>query len=227
MKRILLLFAVLMFLLLPVMASADNVLPPSWAGTGNTLHAVWDDWSGYNPPNTVIFPDVDGYSSNPSGIFPPYIYGDGFGVIGVGGDPASIIFETTTLDLPVLILKADNFDNNNPEKWIRVQMTFGYGRDAQIQSTIPPAWKIETLAYRQALPNHPDMVFSAWDIFIKPNPFNETINFVFPAMPDGGCNIILDQLVLDTKCVVPIPGSLLLLGSGIIGLVGIGMRKKS
>lgn len=42
----------------------------------------------------------------------------------------------------------------------------------------------------------------------------------------GGAGIVIDDL---TYChpAVPIPGSLLLLGSGIIGLVGVGMRRKS
>jgi hypothetical protein len=42
---------------------------------------------------------------------------------------------------------------------------------------------------------------------------------------DGGAGIVIDDL---TYChPAPIPGSLLLLGSGILGLVGVGRRKKS
>jgi len=187
----------------------------------------WDDWSGYDSQQPgIILPDNDKFFSNPSGIDKPYL--TGLGVLGV--TEGVLYFNTDGVERPILTLKSDNYDNNNPEKLIRIQMTFSWGRDVEIEQVLPQG-EITNIAYREPVEGKVTYVYSAWDIVIKPNPFSETIKFVLPGFGDETdfCNFKLDQLVLDTKCAppVPIPGSLLLLGSGILALVGIGIRRKS
>lgn len=210
----------LLALALPVAAWADDLNPPAWRGGGNTIYAIWDTWSGYNPQ----FPDIiypDSYASNPPGIFPPYL--TGLSVFSIWNND-SIIFDTSGQDYPILQLKADNFDRQNPEKRIRIQMTYRYNRDVEIYRVIasvdPAVVSITQLVDDQLV--GPDQYYSAWDIVIRPNPFIETIYFGLP----GTCNFVLDQLVFDSICVVPLPGSLLLLGSGIMGLLTIGWRRR-
>lgn len=213
-KKLLVFFMACALALVPALAVADDLLPPAWRGTENTIYAIWDNWTGYHPTQPGLI-EPDFYTSNPGGVFTPYL--TGLDVLGVVGE--SIVFKTTGIPDPVLLLKANNFDRQNPEKWIRLQMTFDYGRDVLIQSVDPAAAEIKTLAYRQEI--DPDTFYSAWDIILRPNPYVESIYLVLP----GSCNFILDQVVLDTKCVVPLPGSLLLLGSGILGLITIGRRR--
>lgn len=214
----------LLALALPVAAWADDLNPPAWRGGGNTIYAIWDTWSGYNPQfPAVIYPDTNSYYSNPPGIFPPYL--TGLDVLSIYEEDSivSIVFDTSGQIYPVLQLKADNYDRQNPEKRIRIQMTYRYNRDVvidTIDTVDPAAVSITQLVDDQTV--GPDQYYSAWDIVIRPNPFIETIYFGLP----GTCNFVLDQLVFDSICVVPLPGSLLLLGSGIMGLLTIGWRRR-
>jgi hypothetical protein len=137
-KKLLIFVAIAALLLTPVLANADDLFPPVWRGTDRTQTAVWDDWTGYewvNNPSHYIFPDKDMWQSNPPLSIEPYFFGLAVDYINDG----LIYFKTTDLaEAPKLILAVSDYDQLNPAKWIRLQMTYGYNRVPQITATLPP-----------------------------------------------------------------------------------------
>ncbi len=212
-RKITLFFVALCLLLTPVLASADDLLPPEWRGAYNTTYALWDDFENivapalFNEAYPLVFADV--FESNPAGVFPAYI--TGYPVYVFEG---AAVFATSEIESPCLLIKVNNFDNDNPVKKIVLQMTYAYNRTVEAVSATPGVSEVELLASYE-LEDRPTWWYSAWEITLYPNPTDEIIRICL----GGECNFILDQMVLDTYC-VPIPGSALLLLSGVVGIIG-------
>ena len=60
---------------------------------------------------------------------------------------------------------------------------------------------------------------NTWVTRIEPNPHSEDISFDFLA------NTNVEEIVIDTQC-VPEPGSMVVMFSGLVGLVGFGIRRR-
>ena len=225
MKKLILFVGILTLLLTPVLASADDLYPPSWRGGPRTIFAHWDTWVDTSPP--ALYPDsfqAFGADGNPSNISQPFIDLNlsGFGIYDASV-PGKLSFNTTTIEFPTLVIKANNFDFDNPVKNIQLQLTYDWNRRlSEVSAAGDPQGTVIT-SFTNTLDPDNAKVFSLVNIKMQPNPYVEFIYLTF----EGQCYLTMDQIVLDTQCVpTPIPGSLLLLGSGVLGLVGIGIRRK-
>jgi|GEM_PF-6880747 len=193
-------------LAMPVLAGADNVMPPDWAGEYGTTHLEWYTW---NFGGTFFTPDV--FTQNPAG---PYV---GMSYIAPGTwlpTPDGAFF----LDPFSLLL--GNFETPNPVKEIRLQITY------QSMDNMP--WILDVygepaVMWEPAFVDYVDhgegWYTDVWDLSLWPNPWWEVIDV---GDPYGG-PLLVSQVVVDTWCVgsaVPVPAAIWLLGSGLIGLLG-------
>ena len=220
MKKYLLLLVSFFFIFAAVPAQADDVLPPEWRGAPNSMWAEWDNWNVDGSADTWVTWDNNYY-----GLIPPYSsliwevmpeYEGRQDVVEVSGHDE-------------LTFYMDNYDSPNPVKLVRVQITyFWFGpeplgfdvwTELDGEDTFYPAELFEVCG-------HPDgWITAAYDFSIMPNPFEEWIGLKFNGYP-----AFIDQVVIDTVCVgsaVPIPGAVWLLGSGLVGLVGLRRKFKS
>ena len=119
-----------------------------------------------------------------------------------------------------LIFHLDNYDIDNEEKWVRVQITY-WGQAGSPSSFnvwtddngAKPFPAVEADSYY-----HPDgWVTKAYDFILRPNPYWEDIGLQFDNHP-----VFVDQVVIDTWC-VPEPATLGLL---LIGGLAVLRRKR-
>ncbi len=121
-----------------------------------------------------------------------------------------------------LAFEIPNQPFQNPRKIIWVQVTFfpdpatGMGPNVTVDVPIPPYNVIPQPPAYTTLPGGWVHGLYMFDVF--PNPNYETIWVVGP-------NILVDQVVIDTWC-VPEPGSLMALGAGLSGFVGLAWRRR-
>lgn len=212
---------VLTVLLLAGPVVADDIFAPTWRGTENTLTAEWDTWKGTDGA-------PDWWTCNPATLdYEPCVeynvlleeYMGRNDVVAAGYDD-DILFEL------------DNYNNDNPEKWIRIQIT--YYHDGTGEQGLPIAidlWtdevdneyiqisSVEWYEHEGELGALTGWITEAYDIIIYPNPDWEEIGLKFDVYP-----AYVDQVVIDTKC-VPEPMTLSLLAIG--GLALIRRRRKA
>lgn len=206
-KVTLMLSAVLMLVVGPAMA--DDLFPPDWRGEPNSQTAEWDTWLTCGEP--------DDWISNPPEIGMPSgewgnrhdEFAGRFGVLDIGAD------DEVKFDL-------DNYNNNNPEKLIRIQITFNAiegGRPIAVDICVnnEPDDMYVPLAPVETHDHGMGWVTEAYDIVLMPNPESETIGLKFASYP-----AFVDQVVIDTIC-IPEPATMGLL---VLGGIGVLMRRR-
>jgi len=215
MKKILFsLLVALCVLTVPALASADDIMPPDWRGEYGSTHAEWNSWAF---DGVSFVPDV--FTQNPSEpqLLMPWINPSG------GYQAASEgvwFFDSFALAL-------DNFEYPNPVKEIRLQITYqnqgflpGIG---SVTGSPPVDWEPYLVASVPVL-GSPGWFTDVWDLTLWPNPGFEFV------LVDDFPFLLVSQVVVDTLCApaaVPVPGAVWLLGSGLIGLLGLRRKFKS
>ena len=226
MKKIFLLVVGVMLLMVPVMASADTDIVPY--APDSTLNC-WDVFGNVGPQ--TILPDTFGQDP----ITTPLVgFGELFGAAVTNGTKFNVSGITgfafrTSADSgnPAEVsAKIFNFPFRETVKNIRVYAKFIAGRF--IDSVDVASFKANgsLIGTQNFDVDYDGSGVQKFELQIFPNPDYEILTFKL----GGFCDWEVDKLCIATQCVptaTPIPGSLMLLGSGILGIVGIGLRRKS
>jgi hypothetical protein len=197
-----LVFVVLMgFFVTPIVAMADDLLPPYWRGAKGTTSQVWEFMDVVNnpiPPDGPALGGLDPLPSTEIWVYPGPGMGwlpDDLGRLGVW--PLS-----GRMDVIV-----DNLDPPNDEKWIYVQITWreqdigsGEGIVFDYFEPAPSAQYPPRLVEEIQL----DLgwIHSTFEWRIDWNPPDETFGF--------SGNINVDEIVIDTWC-IPEPSTIVCL----------------
>lgn len=205
MKKILLMLVLLLVTLVTI-HSAFADMAPDWRGDEQTLYAEWDEFASQWGP--------DAFTSNPGSLAEPMssaVYGGSIsdGVVTLNTDS---VFE----------ILLDNYENENPIKYGRLQVTIW--DDDDIDGTVWDRLNLEILdigsavasiSKTAAIQGEENWVTLVYDFTIEPNPSRETLHIV-----SGVDGLQIDSIVVDTLCTVPVPGSIWLMGTTLLGLLG-------
>lgn len=242
------LFVMLAIIKSPV--SADIAHWPGWIYDSNAQYASWDSWAvdqeGKGNP--------DGWTeytfNHDNGLASPYFKDYAGGSLTVLPDGTFAgrdqVVQVDNSGEGGLLFYLDNYDNANPEKWVRVIVNYrteyddgtpnglvvgGFNvwtedpADEFVGSADPSATIYDAGAPVEFTEQPDGWVIAAYDFIIQPNPDEEWIeiifgsyggNYFFPA--DDG-EVFIDEVQIHTRC-VPVPGAGLLMGLGVIGLIG-------
>lgn len=202
MKRFL--FVAVLLCLVAQFAYADDFNPPSWRGLPGTTFQAWE----FSDPNPNPLPTV---MNNPYGMpSTTVVPNNGLSWIPLlngrqGVWPLSGFIETTIPNNPA----------PNPTKTIWVSLTWtaqGIGcRPFVIEATTATSGELIYEATEDG------WTHSTFEVVMHPNPTFESF------LIQG--EVYVDEMVIDTACLVPEPGSLAVLGTGAIGLL-LGLRRR-
>jgi hypothetical protein len=179
-------------------AVADDLYPPWWRGSPGTTSQMWQ----FLTPDPVPPPD----GPAPGGLPPlPSTHVSVIAHPWVDYDPASGREGIWPLaDGDSISVTVDNFPQQNPEKWMHVQLTW-IGASTPVLSGFSPLPGTPISESTSLLAD--GWKQTVWDWKVFPNPPDES--FVI----NGSARI--DQLVIDTAC-VPEPSTLVLLAAGVL-----------
>lgn len=248
---LILMFAVALVAWFSQAAVADYVDPPDWSSNAYYTHQSWDfiqpagefnavtgelatpyapdEGAWVNPYGTPYFTHTNsdppegtwGWTDYGMGMYNPNTYGSYGGMA-----PGYVQFEIP--NAAVVDLKK--------ELWIQYVLYLprdGLGPDSAANASVwtdgGEGTRIDKY-WEQVYEGEPGsgssglwwMVTELWEI--DPQPGKEYVKIF--ADNAGGPAVLIDEIDIDTRC-VPIPGAVYLLGSGLIGLIGIRRRKKS
>ncbi len=219
-----------------VPAWADDVLPPDWRGNYGTVTAEWDFWGqpGQGPGTSFLYPDQ--VTANPGGFeaMQPAAYAHWNSSVIVHDSllgRQSVLEVTPGGGLGPVQFGLLNYDWPNPEKRIRIQITFqgtgvldfytSAGSDPPGEVPWSPTWPLTKVdaVVSESYQHNDGWQTSAYDLSLEPNPAWEVIYL------DWGYNsglqdwtAFIDQVVIDTWC-VPEPASASLLAlAGLLAL---------
>jgi hypothetical protein len=207
MKRLITICAAAGFILIAItgLATADNTLPPPWAGEDGTVYAAWDNWTNF--PGGVGTPDgmpPDEWASYPSGLpdapeaYAIMITSPEFLETYEGRDNVIELNEDYELvfDMP-------NFaQNEHKEVWI--QVTYYPTDSNQLPWFDVYAENMEYMTeqvFEDAVEWPDGWVTGAWSFQIWPNPEREEIKLNFSGGEGSLYPAYVDQVVIDTWCV--------------------------
>lgn len=210
-------------------ALAHDIVAPPWRGQGGTTTQGWE----FLDPTMPDYPDW-GHAVDPSGqIIDPLPST----VLTVNPGPGmawmpDYDFAQGVWPLSGIIdVVVDNWPQDNPKKLIWVQLTWApmdpanwpnpFPEIGNIQPPpIPPGvQRIKEEPLDPANPNNPWM-HSVYTWELDHNPPDEF--FII------GGDIFVDELVIDTWCTIPEPGTLAMLaGVGLVGLIAVVRRRRN
>ena len=219
--------ALIAILTLSGSALADDVLPPPWRGEDRTLTAVWDTWPD-GVPNWWLDIPPDTWSSSPTLPTAPWAdlgggaFQDREDIGGLGRLNTVVTFD----DFEVELIVPNYSENEYKDIWVQItyfpwtfEMLSGFAVDALgIEGSTEEnfeGWVV-----------HPDgWVTEAWSRRIWPNPSEEGIALYFIDLPGvDPYPVVIDQVVIDTRC-VPEPATMSLLVLGGLGALARRRRK--
>ncbi len=239
-KTFVLLFAVAFVIGLSQPALADYVDPPDWSDNPHYTHQGWDfNTDPWDEDGIFIPQEPDGEPAwvNPYGT--PY-FSDadgGGGMMGwgwissmcgregeIGGDSGYVEFYVPNTGPPPPV----------KELWLQYIVylpTAGPGPGGATTTTITTTGGEDATLIDKSWVETTGSGSSGlwWQVTelwtIIPQPENGEIVNIF-ASNEGGMAVLFDEVDIDTRC-VPIPGAVWLLGSGLVGLIGIRRRKRA
>jgi hypothetical protein len=189
-------------------ARADDYNPPGWRGDPLTTYQQWVFGDSSQTPAP------DDMSAEHPGVS-MYVADNGPATVWSATDPIETTREGVWKTEDWLEITIQNFDQDNPLKEIWIQLTYKGEVNADIYAELvggsDPYWA--TLIDETPISGS-EYVNQTWQIFIEPNPPAEII-YIMP----GTCTGWIDQVVIDTICGVPEPGTMLLLGLGGLALL--------
>ena len=201
---------------------ADDLYPPPWRGSPNTLSAEWDVWTGF--PGRM---SPDHWQATPPGPTGPWAeatagtlllreYADRLDVLKIPDEGPTGIER--------IIFQLDNYDQSNGLKVVRMQFSLWEG--VPPSQVIPADLNVWTDAGGPFHPeftqvgHHYDNITGwatyAYEFTLSPNPAWERIQVDIASV--AAWEGYLDQVVIDTWC-VPEPATLSLLALGGLALI--------
>jgi LPXTG-motif cell wall-anchored protein len=187
-------------------AMADDVYPPAWRGSAQSMWARWNNWAGFPSP---MAPDA--WASTPGGLVAPSASAASPTFPPTGFDPlvhgrANVVTVSGPGSAYYLWFDLDNFDTSKPVKRIRVQITYnqqysGFPSKVRVTGLTPGATTMEYSAVPTvtSAPDANGWVTSAYDFNFRPNPLSEKIEVSFYS------TTFVDQVVIDTQCTTAVP----------------------
>ena len=211
-------FALSLCLVSMGVAQADYYDPPGWDSNPYFTHQSWQF-------DTNAIPSAPTTDNNPFGVA-EY---DAMGATWYGSfDGRSGVWEYNQGSWADFIVPNSLNENLTKEVWF--QATYFTADNGQISEgswIFPDSFGDVTFARvsREAVEGEAGWYHDTWMGTIIPQPSLEDFFIVFDDGLGGPATVYVDQVDIDTRC-VPIPCTVLLLGSGLIGFVGI-IRRKS
>ena len=249
MKRFFCILTTVSIILIASLAIADvGDNYPGWIYDHNAQYASWDYWNNDGSSNGWYEYDL----THNHGLAAPYYEVDNepnnYHSTYEGRDA---VLETDSYGS--LVFHFDNYDTPGPEKCVRVIVNYYAATESNweglavesigVATTDPYSEPYEDVwNYYYSNPGNPlnyslagweeqddGWIIAAYDFIIEPNPGEEWIQIIFGYDTDSQYTfyenqVFIDEALIHTRCVVPIPGAVWLLGSGLIALVGIRRR---
>ena len=228
-------------------ANADVDFYPDWIYAHNAQYASWDYWNSDGSSNgwyeythdhnnglAAPYYDVDHKSNK---VFDSY-------------EGRSDVLKTDNWGS--LIFHFDNYDTPGPEKWVRLIVNFYAPEESNWAGLAVESIGVATTdpyddgEFNYYFPNPGNelnysrvgcteqgdgWIIAAYDFIIEPNPGEEWIQVVFGYDTDTQYTFYenetyIDEALILTRCVVPVPGAVWLFGSCLVGIVGLRRKLK-
>jgi hypothetical protein len=210
-------------------ALSDDLAPPTWRGQAGSTLQQWE----FSTDSATPAPEVvtNPYGTPSAAINIPE--GDPFATGWWDGADFAEVYGSKRgwwdIGKQSLVLSIPNRPVTDPQSFkdIRIQITFWKDISQAPSVLISPTAVLvgtptTTLVEAGPMGGGWYSVVSNWHL--TPNPLDETIT----VFGDQAWGSMIDEIVVDTVCpVVPEPGTLMTLATGILGLAGLALRRRA